>query len=166
MKCAGCTAELPPNKAPGPPRKWCSERCRKSQYAGRCVDCGKATNGSDGRGRRAPTRCQDCSSAYLRDAATWTRDRLIAEAQRWHDLTGLWPTSGDWAVQKRSVAVSAALEDFVQATGPWPSEGAVYRRLASWDDFMAAAGGEPCRTTNLGTEGRAAKAAALRAATP
>lgn len=169
--CAGCPTELPPNKAPGRARKWCSERCRKGQYAGYCVDCGAATNGSDGRGHRASTRCQSCATDFAKATAIWTRDRLIAEAQRWHDLTGLWPSSGDWCapgsdLSPRSEAVGVALAAFARATGPWPSHAAVYVRFASWEGFMAAAGGDLSHTSNLGTKGRAAKAAALRSATP
>lgn len=40
-------------------RKWCSEPCRKSQYASVCVDCGAPTSGSDG--RRAEPRCRSCT---------------------------------------------------------------------------------------------------------
>lgn len=44
--------------------KWCSERCRRSQYSTPCVDCGAPTDGSNGRGKSAPKRCARCSSAY------------------------------------------------------------------------------------------------------
>lgn len=61
--CAGCAATLPPPKrAGGRQQKWCSERCRKAQYAGVCVDCGAPTNGSNGRGERAAKRCKSCAS--------------------------------------------------------------------------------------------------------
>lgn len=37
-------------------------RARKESYRGACVDCGAATNGSNGRGSNAPKRCQACSN--------------------------------------------------------------------------------------------------------
>lgn len=138
--CAGCQAELPPSK-----RKWCSERCRKSQYAGQCLNCGKATNGSDGRGKRASTRCQECATEHAKACALWTRERLIAEARRWHDLTGWWPTSTQWHTTCGSApdeAYLAAVLEFRVLTGPWPSAAIVGRAFGSWAAFIAAAGGQ------------------------
>lgn len=40
-------------------RRFCSERCRKAQYAGTCTDCGNPTSGSEG--RRAEPRCPSCA---------------------------------------------------------------------------------------------------------
>lgn len=72
--CAGCGVEIPPSKG-GPPRKWCSERCRKGQYAGTCEKCGKPTNGYDGPGS-ASSRCGDC---YLIDhTKTERNEKLVA----------------------------------------------------------------------------------------
>lgn len=46
-----CGNELPPSG-----RKWCSERCRKTQYRGGCMDCGGPTSGA--------ARCKSCGRAY------------------------------------------------------------------------------------------------------
>lgn len=62
--CKGCGVELPPKTWQGRDRMWCSERCRKSQYAGACVECGGPTDGTvPGRypGRGAPERCRTCT---------------------------------------------------------------------------------------------------------
>jgi DNA-directed RNA polymerase specialized sigma24 family protein len=62
--CQGCGSPLPaPPPSSGRRRKWCSEACRKrTLYGGRCVDCGAATSGSEGRGARAPQRCHACAA--------------------------------------------------------------------------------------------------------
>lgn len=56
--CTGCNEPLPPNKAPGPPRKWCSERCRRrTMYTTPCKTCGAAVyDGS----AKPPDECGDC----------------------------------------------------------------------------------------------------------
>jgi hypothetical protein len=73
--CQGCGVALPAQQYVGRHRKWCSERCRKATlYAGRCIDCGGPTNGSNGRGPHAPVRCGDCNT---RRAA----ERTISQAE-------------------------------------------------------------------------------------
>lgn len=62
--CRGCGVPLPPSRG-GRPRVWCSERCRKGSYARPCLDCGKPTSGSDGRGPHAPKRCVRCAATAL-----------------------------------------------------------------------------------------------------
>ncbi len=169
--CAGCPAELPPTKinqltgVVANPRRWCSERCRKSQYAGLCVDCGAATHGSNGRGKRAPTRCQDCSRKHETATATWTRERLIVEAKRWRDLTGAWPTATHWSSgcgSRPSEELLAAVLEFRSLTGPWPRPATVQAVFGSWAAFMAAAGGEAFGTSAGVKNGQ--RAAEMRAA--
>ena len=71
--CKGCGSPLPPASGHGRPRKWCSEACRRrTLYAGRCADCGAPTSGSEGRGPRAPQRCQACAGTH---AAARSRER-------------------------------------------------------------------------------------------
>lgn len=58
-RCQGCDEPLPPSKG-GVPRKWCSERCRKSTlYSATCTRCGARDNGSEGR-RDGDWLCGDC----------------------------------------------------------------------------------------------------------
>ncbi len=62
--CKGCGKELPPKTWRGRDRIWCSERCRKDQYSGTCVECGAPTDGTvPGRypGRGAPELCITCT---------------------------------------------------------------------------------------------------------
>ena len=61
VRCA-CGVALTPNRG-GPPRKWCSERCRKRHlYGGTCQMCGAPTNASVGKGK-APALCYRCAPA-------------------------------------------------------------------------------------------------------
>ena len=136
--CQGCGAGLPEPKKPGPPRKWCSERCRKSQYAGQCVDCGRLTNGYDGPGK-ASERCVPCAQAKQTAEAIWPRERVLQDARRWRDMTGRWPTSGDWnpyAVTNNQ----ALLKEVHRVTGPWPHLETIDRLFGSWPKFLVALG--------------------------
>jgi hypothetical protein len=83
--CRGCGVLIHKNWR-GPDPKWCSERCRKEQYAGRCIDCGARTSGSDGHGPNAPKRCVACAVPIIaaerarrqREEAEPERQRLVA----------------------------------------------------------------------------------------
>lgn len=58
--CKGCGGPLPPQKKyAGRRRQWCSERCRKAQYAASCEECGGPTSGSEG--RREHPLCTACA---------------------------------------------------------------------------------------------------------
>lgn len=60
--CAGCGTSIPPSRG-GPPRKWCSERCRKGQYAEPCERCGAPHGGRANRagGQRPQRYCHSCA---------------------------------------------------------------------------------------------------------
>jgi hypothetical protein len=84
--CRGCGGPLAPNKAPGPARMWCSDRCRKEQYAKTCVDCGTRIDGTTpGRSRG---RCRACANKVPRPSdvihratveALWADGRTLRE---------------------------------------------------------------------------------------
>lgn len=57
--CDGCGEEIEYVKKKGPARRWCSERCRKTKYAGECKKCGAPTTGCNGRAA-APEICDSC----------------------------------------------------------------------------------------------------------
>jgi hypothetical protein len=79
--CKGCGVPLPPKTWQGLDRVWCSERCRREQYAGTCIDCGARTNGHDGPGK-ASTRCIPCANRHIRargDRADMVRARAKRE---------------------------------------------------------------------------------------
>lgn len=96
--CHGCGGPLAPSKAPGRPRKWCSERCRKAQYDQQCVHCGGRASGTDP-GDVSPdgARCVDCAKKHRTDAqvahlaaakarrrARWERIRDLALTGKSH----------------------------------------------------------------------------------
>lgn len=64
VNCPNCGDPLPPQRGPGQQRKWCSDYCRKQQYAtGNCIACGKRL---PYHGRAAPSegrRCADCEQS-------------------------------------------------------------------------------------------------------
>lgn len=64
--CVTCGAPLDPST--GPPRKFCSERCRKAQYAEPCVDCGRPHTGRASHpGQRY---CVECGKRHAAEAST------------------------------------------------------------------------------------------------
>jgi hypothetical protein len=121
----GCTNELAPNRAPGRPRKWCSDRCRKrTLYAQPCVDCGEPTDGSQG--FQAEPRCLRCTN--VRNGAArrvWTPDTVAHALRVWTDAHGRPPHPRDWNPA---------------TPGVHPSHQQVYRSFGTWAAGLAAAG--------------------------
>lgn len=72
--CAGCGGPFPPELKPHPRRKWCSERCRKRQYAKPCIDCGKPIDGTTP--SRCGGRCTPCANKIPREADLMKRWRI------------------------------------------------------------------------------------------
>lgn len=140
----GCTNELEPNRAPGRERKWCSDKCRRAQYAQPCVDCGTLTkNGSDG---RVPVpRCVACGTRKSGETRrVWTRELLIGRIQEWAERYGSPPAAPDWSpTRARRLNDEARAERFERADGYWPSFETVRRLFGSWNAGMAAAGYGP-----------------------
>lgn len=66
-------------------RKWCSERCRKRQYDGECIDCGARVDGTSPGSKGG--RCLPCGHAAIdrasipRNVAARARRELVVE--RW-----------------------------------------------------------------------------------
>jgi hypothetical protein len=86
MTCATCNGPLPARK-PGRPRKFCSEWCRKAQYAGTCDTCGGPTDGTTP-GRGVATRCAECLQ--------WTPEAILEALRDWgEDHGGIPPKEAD-----------------------------------------------------------------------
>jgi hypothetical protein len=136
--CQGCGASLTPSMG-GPPRKWCSERCRKSQYSSPCVDCGGPTNGSDGRAKQS-TRCATCAARHRHETRHWTRDALIAEVHRFNDIYGRPPRELDWNPRPSNLFKRTNQWRPAEA---WPSSSLAPREFGSWNAMIAAAGYRP-----------------------
>lgn len=150
-RCDGCAGPLPPNVAPGPARRWCSDRCRRATlYGGTCAICGDATNGSQGPAA-AGALCRQCYQSATKAQTRW---RLLLEAERWHALTSRWPLASDWNRHVHRGELRELLERYHALTGPWPHPATVGKTFGSWADFHATLGHEPCpggRGTPKGT---------------
>lgn len=142
----GCTNELPPPKTPGQARKWCSDRCRKSQYSVPCEDCGAPLNGSDGRGRNAPRRCVRCNNiAQGAESKVWTSTAVVLAIQEWAAEYGEPPAVPDWNPHTAEHVLHdpARARRFREAGGQWPNFKTVYREWGSWNAAIKAAGFTP-----------------------
>lgn len=129
------------NRGPGREREWCSERCRKAQYAGTCVDCGAPTSGSEG--RRAEPRCPPCTAIKNGlERTVWTRETIIAAIRDWATKYGEPPGAFDWQPWSARNVIHDELRArrFEDAGGRWPSITAVCGVFGSWNAAIEAAG--------------------------
>lgn len=143
--CRGCGAELPPNKAPGRERVWCSNRCRKTTlYGGTCIECGAPTAGSSGGLSKTPERCVPCANARNIEARRlWDRDSVLDAIRRWADQHGQPPAAMDWNPR---LAIANGRDDIAaryESTGPWPTVWTVQTYHGSWNAAIRAAGFTP-----------------------
>lgn len=60
--CEECGEQFEGSTHGNAKNRHCSERCRRAQYGGTCLDCGESTYGGAGRDA-APTRCDRCHKA-------------------------------------------------------------------------------------------------------
>lgn len=104
-------------------------RARKASYGGTCVDCGKRTDGSNGRAAAAE-RCRPCYSATTK---VWTRDKVLDAIHRFARAHGRPPVAADWNHPGRGDG--------------YPTSGCVYRTTGNttapfqrWADAIEAAG--------------------------
>ena len=71
---------------------------------------------------------KSCPACHSRRQTHWTRERLLAERDRYaRHYGGRMPTSNDWNASRNPVG----------ATG-WPSASAVHRRFGRWATFLSA----------------------------
>jgi hypothetical protein len=133
MTCAGCGQPIQRSGPHDHRRKWCSERCRKAQYAGACTDCGGPTNGTTP-SRGLPTRCGPCAHRHEQREAHWTTETVSAAIRAWTQANGgTPPAANDWnAARARRPRGSA-----------YPSLDTAQRIFGSWNAAMAAAGLRP-----------------------
>lgn len=142
--CEACGTALPPD-GPHRPRKWCSERCRKTKYSVPCVDCGVPLNGSDGRGPNAPTRCNPCASAKSgAEHKMWTRPVIVLAIQEWANEHGEPPAQTDWSpTHARLLGDQERADRWFALSGRYPHMNTVVREFGSWNEGIAAAGFTP-----------------------
>ena len=128
LECQGCGEWFPIRSVHARKAKWCSDRCRKQQYAGKCVDCNGPTNGYNGRSN-AGERCRACAIAYRQATAYWTPDRIIHAIEMAAEENGHPPTASEWLRDRPRWA---------------PTVNTVQRVLGSWNAAIGAAGFTPC----------------------
>lgn len=103
-------------------------RARKQRYGGTCVECGAATDGSNGRDA-APKLCFACHSQKLHDDRYWTPERIIQAIQEWHRQHGRPPIAPEWVTPGERV-------------GQIPPVSTVQREFGSWRAAIQEAGFE------------------------
>jgi hypothetical protein len=118
LPCLACGAptEQTPHKRR---RKWCSERCRKSQYAGTCDTCGGPTDGTTP-SRGVATRCAVCIQ--------WTPEGVLEALRDWGEDHG--------GVPPRCVDAQPDGEGH----GRLPYELTVRKHFGGWNVALLAAG--------------------------
>lgn len=137
-------------------------RARKDGYRGRCVECGGATDGSNGRDA-APERCLPCAMAHRsRESEPARREYQIARIQEWARLHGEPPASADWnPTQSRHMHDEARAERFKEGGWPWATN--IIATFGTWNAAIRAAGFEP--RASGGGNGNVGRRRARRAAT-
>lgn len=115
---------------------------RRDRYRGTCLDCGKPTDGSNGR-TGAPTYCRRCAPAHHR--GKWSQEKIVAAIQRWAALYGAPPSVLDWnpALARLKGASDLDMIERRWASGDWPYVSSVRSHCGSWNAAIAAAGFTP-----------------------
>ncbi len=115
-------------------------RARKDSYRGECGECGKPTDGSNGR-VKAPKLCTDC---VPRGEVVWTNAIIVDRIREWHTLYGSPPAMADWDSWKAANRLhdSERTRRFEEADGYWPGAMTLVGRFGSWNAAIEAAGFE------------------------
>lgn len=105
-----------------------------------CLDCGAPVDGSSG--GNSPERCLRCARAL---GVAQTRERLIAEIQRWVTEFGRSPSALDWdpytIAHHPTVNEAARKRKIVRhEVGGWPWASSVINAFGSWSAGLTAAG--------------------------
>lgn len=133
--CETCGGPLPPPKrASGRRRRFCSERCRKAQYAVPCTDCGGPVDGTTPSMLSATPRCVPCRRKWQHDSRRWTPERVLAAIREFEAAFGRAPGANDFNASIRRVDPD---------TARFPPVSAVLREFGTWNAAIRAAGFEP-----------------------
>lgn len=157
-RCRGCSTPLPAGRG-GPPRVWCSERCRKASYGDPCVGCGTRTQFGAESSRVPEPRCRACAATRR---TVWTRATLLDAIRAWTVEHGSPPAMRDWKPwAARQCGDEARAVRFETAGGRWPSTTRVINEFVRWNAAIVAAGYEP-RSAHGGHRERVAQTPAAR----
>lgn len=122
-------------------KKWCSEECRKSQYARPCPECGTPMNGSDGFGEHAPTMCAEC-----RRYEPHSLDKARAAAERARAASTIrWPDEAILSALRAAASDDGLLSvttyrRFSAGRRNMPSAPTVVNRFGTWNEAVSRAG--------------------------
>lgn len=118
---------------------------RRKRYQGRCVVCGAATNGSNGKAA-APRYCLEHANTnpeYLARKTVWPADALITAIREWNALYGEPPAVLDWNPNKARANGYEERALRFEDDDRWPWFTTVVHRFGSWNAGIRAAGFEP-----------------------
>lgn len=127
-------------------RKFCSERCRKDQYRGECVDCGGKTDGTASGAKRPAIRCRVCAARYQSENAVWNKETVVAAMRRWREKYGCPPSATDWNPSMADTSCTPETASIIRKrfyADHNPPVSAVQRVFGSWNAAMDAAGFAP-----------------------
>jgi transposase len=111
------------------------QRARRERYKGRCVDCGKPTDGSNG--YAAPERCLSCRTARV---SRLGREYVLNALREWGDEHGgIPPSAAQWQDPTRDPK--------------WPTANTVLLHFGTWNAGIRAAGFEPRKSGHYGRLG-------------
>lgn len=92
---------------------------RKESYRGKCIDCGRATDGSNGRAG-APERCRECASDYYwAKNKVWTRESCIAAMQLFYEQHGRTPTAHEHGTGEAGKSGSSSVSSGSHPSRRW-----------------------------------------------
>lgn len=114
------------------------QRRRRAVYAGACVDCGKATDGS--RGYRAPERCRRCAAVHN---TKWGKAGVVAAIHRFAERYGRPPTSTDFSPSCARHLGHEWRSARFHSDGDYPYSHTVVYTFGTWNAAIIAAGFEP-----------------------
>ena len=123
---------------------------RNWYLGGNCEVCGAALDGS--RGSNSPTLCAKHAAAGVRSR---TKERAIAEIQRWVAEFGRAPSAMDWnpyAVERHPTLTEETKQRKIERhrAGGWPWASLVTNAFGSWSAGLKAAGLESNPTGGAG----------------
>lgn len=118
-----------------------SDRQRKAEYGGTCLNCGSPTSGSDGRAN-APKHCRECAPEANRK---WNRDLVVSAIRRFNERYGRPPCANDFSPANARRAGHPERAERFARDGDYPVVGTVMDLFGSWNEGISAAGFRPLK---------------------
>jgi transposase len=109
---------------------------RRRRYGGKCVDCGKGTDGSRG----AAERCLACSQRHRHEARKWTSKRIVEAIREFAERYGRPPAAADWNPPRARATGHHDRALRFEQDGCWPWATTVVDEFGTWNAAIVAAG--------------------------